>query len=174
MAYNVVRDKLTDYAVFKDGTLLLGTADIDLPNIEYLTDTIKGPGIAGEVDMPTMAMTNSMEVKINWRTINEDLTDLMAPRAHDLEFRGSQAHYDSATGRIQQVPAVVKVRALPKSGELGKFETGATTGSGNTMVCVYLKVSIGGKTRVEIDKFARVFRINGTDYMAEVRAALGL
>ena len=96
MAYNVVRDKLTDYAVFKDGTLLLGTADIDLPNIEYLTDTIKGPGIAGEVDMPTMAMTSSMEVKINWRTVNEDLTDLMAPRAHDLEFRGSQAHYDSA------------------------------------------------------------------------------
>lgn len=43
MAYNVVRDKLTDYAVFKDGTLLLGTADIDLPSIEYLTDTIKGP-----------------------------------------------------------------------------------------------------------------------------------
>ena len=42
------------------------------------------------------------------------------------------------------------------------------------MVCVYLKVAVGGKTRVEIDKFARVFRINGTDYMAEVRAALGL
>lgn len=174
MAYNVVRDKLTDYAVFKDGKLLLGTADIELPSIEYLTDTIKGSGIAGEVDMPTMGMTNSMEVKLNWRTINEDLTELMAPRAHDLEFRGAQAHYDSATGRIQQVPAIVNVRVLPKSGELGKFETGATTGSGNTMVCVYLKVTVGGTTRVEIDKFARVFRINGTDYMAEIRAALGL
>ena len=172
MAYNVVRDKLTDYAVFKDGKLLLGTADIELPSIEYLTDTIKGPGIAGEVDMPTMGMTSSMEV--NWRTVNEDLTELMAPRAHDLECRGAQAHYDSATGRIRQVPVVVKVRVLPKSGELGKFETGATTGSSNTMECVYLKVSVDGKTRVEIDKFARVFRINGTDFMAEIRAALGL
>ncbi|EJP28299.1 phage major tail tube protein [Selenomonas sp. FOBRC9] len=174
MAYNVVRDKLTDYAVFKDGKLLLGTADIELPSIEYLTDTIKGPGIAGEVDMPTMGMTSSMEVKLNWRTVNEDLTELMAPRAHDLECRGAQAHYDSATGRIRQVPVVVKVRVLPKSGELGKFETGATTGSSNTMECVYLKVSVDGKTRVEIDKFARVFRINGTDFMAEIRAALGL
>jgi P2 family phage contractile tail tube protein len=174
MAYNVVRDKLTDYAVFKDGKIMLGTADIEMPSIEYLTDTIKGPGIAGEVDMPTMSMTNSMEVKINWRTINEDLTDLMAPRAHDLEFRGAQANYDSATGRIQQVPVIVKVRVLPKSGELGKFETGATTGSSNTMVCVYLKVTVGGVTRVEIDKFARVFRINGTDFMAEIRSALGL
>ena len=98
----------------------------------------------------------------------------MAPRAHDLECRGAQAHYDSATGRIRQVPVVVKVRVLPKSGELGKFETGATTGSSNTMECVYLKVSVDGKTRVEIDKFARVFRINGTDFMAEIRAALGL
>lgn len=174
MAYNVVRDKLTDYAVFKDGKLLLGTADIELPSIEYLTDTIKGSGIAGEVNMPTMGMTSSMEVKINWRTINGDLTELMAPRAHDLEFRGAQAHYDSATGRIQQIPAVIKVRVLPKSGEIGKFETGATTGSSNKMECVYLKVDINGAVKIEIDKFARVFRINGADYMEDVRLALGL
>ena len=174
MPYNAVRDKLTDYTVFKDGDQLLGTADITLPNIEYLSDTIKGPGIAGEVDMPTMGMTSSMGLEINWRTINADLTELSAPKAHDLEMRGAQAHYDSATGRIHQIPVIIKVRALPKTMELGKFETSSTTESKNSMECVYIKVSYDGKTKIEIDKLARVFYVNGTDYMAEIRQALDL
>ncbi|MGL4901812.1 MAG: phage major tail tube protein, partial [Cetobacterium sp.] len=39
--------------------------------------------------------------------------------------------------------------------------------------CEYLKVDIGGKTTVEIDKLNMVFMVDGKDYLAEVRAALG-
>lgn len=174
MAYNAVRDKLTDFAVFYNGEQKLGMADITLPTIEYLSETLKGPGIGGEVEMPTMGQTSSMEVQINWRTINADLTELHAPKAHDLEFRGAIAHYDSSTGTIEQVPAVVKVRGIPKSMELGKLETSATMDASNTLECSYLRVAYDGVTKIEIDKFARVFSINGTDYMAAVREALGL
>lgn len=174
MAYNAVRDKLTDFAVFKDGQQKLGTADVTLPSIEYLSETLKGPGIGGEVEMPTMGQTSSMEIQINWRTINADLTELHAPRAHDLEFRGAIAHYDSATGIVHQLPAVVKVRGIPKQLELGKLETSATMDASNTLEVIYIKVSYDGVTKVEIDKFARVFKVNGVDYMAEIKAALGL
>lgn len=174
MAYNLIRDKLTDYTIFKDGTERLGTADVTLPDLEYLSDTIKGPGIGGEVDMPTMGMVGSLGITINWRTINADLTELAAPKAHDLEFRGAVQHYDSSLGTITQMPVVVNVRALPKKMGLGKFETAATTGSSSEMECVYIKVTIDGSVKVEIDKFARVFNIDGTDYMADIRSALGL
>ena len=174
MAYNAVRDKLTDFAVFYGGDQLLGMADISLPSIEYKTETLSGPGIGGEVEMPTMGQTSSMEVQINWRTINADLTELHAPKAHDLEFRGAIAHYDSSTGTIEQVAAVIKVRGVPKSMELGKLETSATMDASNTLECTYIKVSYNGETKIEIDKMARVFAINGTDYMAAVRTALGL
>lgn len=174
MPYNVVLDKLTDYAVFLNGRQKLGIADVTLPNIKFMSDTIKGAGISGEVDMPTMGMTCSMELTITWRVINSDLTELMAPRAHDLELRGAQAHYDSATGEIHQLPVVVKVRVIPKTLELGKFDTSATVGSSNAMECVYIKVTYDGETKIEIDKFARVFNVGGTDYYAEVKAALGL
>lgn len=174
MAYNAVRDKLTDFAVFYNGEQKLGTADITLPSIEYMSETLKGPGIGGEVEMPTMGQTSSMELQINWRTINADLTELHAPRAHDLELRGAISHYDSSTGIIRQVPAVVKVRGMPKQLELGKLETSATMDASNTLEVIYIKVSYDGVTKIEIDKFARVFVINGTDYMAGVKAALGL
>lgn len=172
--YNAVRDKLTDFAVFKDGVQKLGTADITLPSIEYLTETLKGPGIGGEVEMPTMGQTSSMELQITWRTLNADVTEIHAPRAHDLEFRGAIAHYDSSTGEIRQIPAVVKVRGVPKKLELGKLETSATMDASNTLELVYIKQTYDGVTKLEIDKFARVFSVNGTDYLAEVRAALGL
>lgn len=172
--YNAVRDKLTDFAVFKDGQQKLGTADITLPSVEYLAETLKGPGIGGEVSMPTMGQTSSMELTINWRTLNADVTDLHAPKAHDLEFRGAIAHYDSSTSEIHQIPVSIRVRGIPKKLELGKLETSATMDSSNTLELVYLKQTYDGVTKIEIDKFARIFKINGTDYLAEVRAALGL
>ena len=174
MSYNVVRARLTDYAVFKDGEQKLGMADVTLPDIEYLADSIKGPGIGGEVNMPTMSMVGALPITINWRIISEDLTELAAPKAHDLEFRGAQQQYDSATGEMEIVPVVINVRALPTKMALGKFEVGATTDSSSEMEAVYLKITVDGQVRTEIDKFARVFTLNGTDYMADIRAALGL
>jgi P2 family phage contractile tail tube protein len=174
MAFNVIPDKLTDYAVFDNGVEKLGTADIELPNIEYLSDTVKGPGIGGEVDTPTVAMTASMTTKINWRTINGDLTKLTAPELHSLEFRSAIAHYDDAVGKIRQVPVAVEVRGLPKTSTLGTLDIGASTGSSNELETTYLKVTVDGVEKIEINKFARVFRVNGVDYYADVRAALGL
>lgn len=174
MAFNVIPDKLTDYAVFDNGVEKLGTADIELPNIEYLSDTVKGPGIGGEVDTPTVAMTASMTTKINWRTINGDLTKLTAPELHNLEFRSAIAHYDDAVGKIRQVPVAVEVRGLPKASTLGTLDIGASTGSSNELETTYLKVTVDGVEKIEINKFARVFRVNGVDYYAGVRAALGL
>lgn len=174
MAFNVVPDKLTDYAVFSNGNEKLGTADVELPEIEYLSDTIKGPGIGGEVEMPTVGMTSSLEITINWRVINADLTELAAPQAHHLEFRGAIAHYDAAKGKIRQVPVVIEVEGLPKSMTTGTFEGSSSTKSKNVMECTYLKITIDGSRKVEINKFARVFYVNGTDYYDDVRKALGL
>ena len=86
--------------------------------------------------MPTMSMVGALPITINWRIISEDLTELAAPKAHDLEFRGAQQQYDSATGEMEIVPVVINVRALPTKMALGKFEVGATTDSSSEMEAV--------------------------------------
>ena len=40
--------------------------------------------------------------------------------------------------------------------------------------CFTLRVDIDGATMVEIDKLNYICKINGIDYLAQVRAALGL
>lgn len=171
---NIVQDKLIDYAMFKDGVEKLGTVDVDLPDIEYMEETIKGAGINGEVGMPTLGMVGKLPLKVTWRTITGDVASLGAPIAHNLEIMGAQQGYDSGLGKIVTKQVRVSVRALPKKMGLGKFGVAATTGTTSDMECVYFKLQVDGKTEIEIDKFARVCYIGGTDYFEEVRSALGL
>ncbi|MBQ8699211.1 MAG: phage major tail tube protein, partial [Schwartzia sp.] len=88
MQINAVRDKLINYEVFLGGERKLGMADVTLPEVSYKTDTLSGAGIGGDIDMPTLGQTDSMELGIKWRTINEDVTALLKQEAHDLEIRG--------------------------------------------------------------------------------------
>ena len=68
----------------------------------------------------------------------------------------------------------VVVRGVPKSTELGKLEVGATTDTKNTIEVNYIKITVDQDTILEIDKYNYICNINGTDYLAAVREALGL
>ena len=93
----------------------------------------------------------------------------------NLKFlRGAIQMNDTQTGTLKSVPANVMVRGLPKSTDLGKLEMGATTDTKNTIEGTYIKVTIDGTDVLELDKYNYICSIEGTDYMAAVRTALGL
>lgn len=172
---NIVPDKLIDYAIFKDGVEKKGTGDVTLPDFEYMTETIKGAGIMGQVEMPSLGMLGKLPIKIDWRTITTDLIDLAVPgKTIDLEFRGAQQAYEAGGGVIGVQAIRVFARCLTKKTSLGKFATAATTGSSSELEAVTFKLQIDGKTVVDIDKFARVCNIGGVDWQSAVRSALGI
>ena len=49
---NPVPERLINYRVYLEGNALAGIATADLPDLEAMTDTVSGAGIAGEVDSP--------------------------------------------------------------------------------------------------------------------------
>lgn len=174
MATKTVPEKLIGYTVYKDGSIPLGTADITLPTIEALTETVRGAGIAGEIDSPTIGHYGSMTVSLNWRTITSEVIKLHAPVSHALDFRGAQQVHNPATGRYSSQGVKVTVKAVPKSGDIGKFDAGTTTDTTNELEVTYIKIVLDGKTVLEIDKYNFVCVIDGVDYLAQVRAQLGL
>ena len=171
---NTVRDKLINFEVFKGGNRKLGMADVTLPSISYKTATISGAGIGGEIEMPTPGQTESMETEISWRTLNEDVTELLAMRSQDLEFRGANEQYDAATGEIKVQAVKVNIRGLAKKGDLGSLKPADHMNSKTTLEVTYIKVTIDGVRKVEIDKFNYIHFVDGVDYLADVRKALGL
>ncbi len=170
----MVPEKLINFRVYQDGADLIGISDVTLPKLEAVTETVKGAGIAGEIDSPTLGHYGSMEVELNWRTLLKSNIVLAKPKGVNLDLRGACQMNNSESGTLETVPVKVVLRGLPKSTDLGKLEMGSTTDTKNTIEVTYIKISVNGETVLELDKYNYICNIDGTDYLAEVREALGL
>lgn len=169
-----VPEKLINFRVYNEGNDQLGVADVTLPNFESMTETIKGAGLAGEIDSPVLGHYGSMEVEFNWRTLYENNLSFVAPKSFTFDLRGANQVKDSGTGDyiVQAVKCVI--RCVPKNSETGKLDVGTLSDTKNTFEVDYIKISIDGKERVELDKYNYICKIDGVDYLSKVREALGL
>lgn len=171
---NQVPEKLINFRVFENGVDLLGIADVELPSLDAMTETVKGAGIAGEVESPVLGHFGSMSLKINWRTLVRSVAHLAQQRSHNLDLRGAIQVLNAGAGEYRVVPLKVVVRCIPKKTELGKLDVGAKSDAANEFEVVYLKVTLDGKKLMEIDKFNYICEIDGVDSLKDVRRALGL
>lgn len=169
-----VPEKLINFRVYQDSNDLIGVADVELPSLENMTETIKGAGIAGEIDSPVLGHFSSMETVLNWRTILKNNITLLAQTGVTLDLRGAQQIWDSSAGSYTVMPVKCVIQGTPKSTELGKFDVGAATDTSNTIETTYIKLTIDGTDVLEIDKYNFIATINGTDYLSDVRTSLGL
>jgi P2 family phage contractile tail tube protein len=171
---NPIPALLTNAKIYRDGADLLGVGTVELPNFEFMTESIAGLGIGGEMDMPVLGHFQSMTLKITWNTVNEASVTLLRPQAHHLDIRGSIQGYDAGAGSFPSTAVKVLVRAVPKTSGIGKFEPGKKMDPETELEVAYLKLWIGGKEKVEVDKFNLIFRVNDEDILADVRTNLGM
>ncbi len=173
MATNLIPEKLIAFRVYRDGVDLLGVADVNLPQIQFMTETVSGAGIAGELDTPVLAHTQSMTLGLSWRTVTEQAASLAAPTGHHLDLRGSIQFHDAGEGKLVPKPVKLVVKGLPKKLGLGKLAAGKAMETATELEVYYLKLTIDGRERVEIDKLNYKFVVDGSDYLAAVNQHLG-
>lgn len=171
---NPVPERLINYKVYLEDNNLAGVATVDLPDIEAMTDTVSGAGIAGEVESPILGHFGSMATTITFRTITDDGVKLAAQKSHTIVLRGSQQVYDAANGRYETLPVRVSMRGTTKRNGLGSFEVGSTTDSEVELELTYMKIFINNVERLEIDKYNFKYVVDGEDFLASVRDDLGL
>lgn len=169
-----VPEKLINFRVYNDGNDLLGVADVTLPNFEAMTETIKGAGLAGEIDSPVLGHFGSMELQLNWRTLYQNNLKFIAQKSFNFDLRSANQVKDSESGDYIVQPVKIVARCVPKNSEPGKLDVGTTSDTSNTFEVDYIKISVDGEEIVEVDKYNYICKINGVDYLSEVREALGL
>ena len=169
-----VISQLINFEIFFKNNRQLGVATIDLPELKAKTASITGAGLSGEIDMPTIGYLESLTLTLNWRNIISNLAELGVQKAVDLILFGAAEMYDHANGKLGVQQIKINVRGIPKNATLGKFEPASTTESKTELEVIYLKISVGGKTITEFDKVNYIYVVNGTDYLAETRAALNI
>ncbi|WP_286978927.1 phage major tail tube protein [Aminobacterium sp. UBA5514] len=171
---NIVPEKLINFRVFNESNDLIGVADVDLPSLDAMTETVKGAGILGEIESPVLGHYGSMTLTINWRTVTLHAAELSVPKTHQLDLRGAIQVHDAGTGKYTSMALKVVCGAIPKKTGLGKLDVGAAGDVANEFEVIHIRVWLDGKEQIQIDKLNGVCKINGEDVLAKVKADLGL
>lgn len=148
------------------------SSDLQLPSIEKMTDTLKGSGIMGEIDLPTFGQVGSMTLTINNRADSAQYAMLSRPGEIKFEVIWAVDVFDSSNVKvgIQQHKAFMS--GVNKKYDPGKVEIGAGSDGSSEFEIYYFRKIVDGKEVLLVDKLNYKYVVNGVDYHAELRAAL--
>lgn len=163
---------LKDFNLFGDGNNWQGQIPtLTLPELARTVEAYRGGGMDGSVEIDM----GQEVIEFSWTAggIIADIFHNYATPIHDanlLRFTGS---YESdETGQI--IPVEIVVRGRHKTIAMGTAESGGQNQIETTTTCSYYKLTVSGRTLVEIDIPGMVLRVNGTDRLAQRRRALGV
>jgi hypothetical protein len=165
-----IPDKLTLFNVYKDGSKLIGVGEeVTLPDVEMGTETLSGPGILGEIDMPGKVNIGSMEQEISFRMLDEDIFSVMdLGEGVSLTLRAGMQRM-SGTGGIEEVGIRVVERGIFKGMTTGSLKQGGPMSAGVKLELLYIRIEIDGEEKLEIDKLNCVYKVNGKDVLKKAR-----
>lgn len=169
----IIPEVINNYNIYDDKAIkMIGiSGEVELPELEAITDTVEAAGILGEVEDPVTGQFASAKIKIPFSNLYEDIFNLMdTTNPPQLTLRGSMQVMNSATGGTDYVPVKIVVRGKATTSSLGKFVKGKKGEPEIELEILYLKVMINNKTTLELDKLNSVFAVNGKDMLAKVRS----
>ena len=166
-------ESLIDFKVYEDKTEYLGVAQVGLPDIAYITQTITGAGIAGNVEAVLIGMMDVMSTTMQFRSCTDAAAKLAKPIAHQIDLRVAEQYWNSLGGqRVVQADKYV-LKIIPKKTSPGNVTPASPADANGEYSTYYYAAYKDGKQLWEIDPHNYICVIDGVDYMAPVRKALG-
>lgn len=174
MAIAGIPEVINDFNLYLSGNKLGGmTGEVALPDFEAMTSTTSGNGILGEYEAIVLGHYGSMEQEVPFRCINEDYFKMVSPsKACELTLRGAIQGSEKDTQNECEVGMRVVFRGRCKKIVIGTVKQREQMGSSITLELTYILVEMGGKERVCLDKLNNIFRVNGVDQLAKIRALI--
>ena len=166
-----IPDKLLNFECYVDSRNMAGIVDVTLPTLTYMTTSIVGAGVAGEVDSPAVGHVQSLTATFNWRSLTRDNISYAAPEVYTFTVMGDVQFKQNGVITSQNVTAVF--RCTPKSANLGTFAVASNTGTSIEYEVDRLQIEVAGRRVLLIDKFNYIFEINGVDYLERSRRNIG-
>lgn len=169
----VIPEVLNHYNVYNDkAKKLIGiSGEIELGELEALTDTLEGAGVLGEIEDAVTGQFASIKIKIPFSVLYEDMFSIIdTTNPPQLTLRASMQCMDPTTGETGYYPVKIVVRGKATNTNLGKATKGKKMEPEVELEVMYIKIQINNKTTLELDKLNFKFVLNGKDMLAKIRS----
>lgn len=168
-----IDESVINFAVYEDGNEFYGMAEVTLPEISNITQEIKGAGISGTFESVVIGHLEAMSLTLNFRTVQQSAIRLLEPRNHTITLMVAQQESDTVKGTkivrgLKHVLIINSKKLAP-----GKVAPASPAEASGEYGVTYYATYIDGKKVLEIDILNFIYFVNGTDYLADVRKALG-
>lgn len=164
---------IINFAVYEDSVDYAGVAKVTLPDLTALTQTISGAGVAGNIEAVVLGQFEAMTMTINFRTINPHSVKLSEPRYHNIDLRVAQQVENNVAGRLEVQPFKHVLVIIPKTDKGGTVAPASQSDGSGEYSVHYWATYMDGKLVREVDPLNFKYVVNGVDYLADVRKALG-
>ena len=159
--------------VFVDGgTKELGLSEVTYPNLAALAETITGAGIMGEIEIPSRGHFSAMEFLMNFRAMLDNPLNYAVGKTYNFDCRTAQSFEDSTTYQRGDAKERLSVIGPIKSITPGKRAPNATWDASIAVAVRRLELFVDGKQIWEWDAYNYIYKVNGVDQYAEIRAAI--
>ena len=161
--------------VYEDSINFLGVAKVTLPSIIFPTVSISGAGMMGNMDVPLLGMVDAMSATIDFLDANHNggAVKLAEPRKHQLDMRVAEEFWDVEQADVGVWADKYVMIVRPKTTDPGTVAPMGSADTSGEYVVYYFAAYKDGKQLWEVDKRNMKCVVDGVDYMAPVRKALG-
>jgi len=162
--------KLYDSA---SGRALDGTVSVTLPSFELLSETFKGAGVAGEVNVPASGNMSALTAEISCPKIYGAIMDyLELGTTKTLDLRNEIVVTNTDNHSQEKVPDRWVLKGVLSASNPGSVEQAAAGDASITMQIYYVHHWMDGEEKLEWDVFKFIYTVNGKDMLAETRRNL--
>jgi hypothetical protein len=162
-----------NFEVYKDSKMFCGVTKATLPNVQFIQQTVSGAGIGGNVETILPGMTEAMSLTLNFRTVTDNAIDLCQPKLHNIDLRIAEQIGDTVNGTKNIICDKYVMSVMPKQTSLGNVAPASPADASGEYSVQVFKGYKAGKLVFDIEPYNYKCIINGTDYLAAVRKALG-
>lgn len=159
-----------NFNVYGPAGVEIAVSDITLPHLQWVKDTVRGAGWAGESNLGIEGNPQPMECQITFHTTNPYALGLFAGGGQRLRCLSSIYATDTSSGKVNEEPEEIIMTCWTQGFNLGKRETSAKGGIVLAFDLTYLALLWGGIKWWEIDQPGNVCIINGVDINSITRA----
>jgi len=170
---NFIPEKINDYNTYLDGNKMIGVAaSATLPQVRMKTSSVAGLGINGEIESPVIGQFESMEQEIKFNTLYSSAAEMLNPLSVvNLTFRAAQQIFDKTGGYAFKGLRIVEMGRV-KTFNPGNIQKGESMEATVTLELTYILIENDGKPLLEVDKLNGVYKVNGVDKLAPIRALI--